>query len=350
MDYIGIDVHKKESQICILAEEGELIEQRIRTEPERFAAVLGPRPRARMLIEASTDSEWVARCLEALGHEVIVVDPNFAPMYATRTRKVKTDRRDARALAEACLLGAYRPAHRLSDAPRHVRGRLVVRDALVRTRTRYISVIRALLRQQGYRVPSGSAAHFSDRVQALPLPGRLRSVVAPLLALMRPLNGQLTYSDATIEHLAVQDPRVPRLRSVPSIGPVTAAAFLAAVDDAQRFRHAHQLEAYLGLVPRESSSGDTQRRGPITKAGHSRVRWLLIQAAVSILRRHPPQADELRTWALRIATRRGKQVAVVALARRLAGILYALLRDGSVFAPPRLRPPRPTAAAALVNM
>lgn len=156
---------------------------------------------------------------------------------------------------------------------------------------------------------------------------------APLLAVMCHLNQQLAYSDATIEHLAVQDLRVPRLRSVSSIGPVTAAAFLAAIDDVGRFHHAHQLEAYLGLVPREYSSGETQRRGPITKAGHSRTRWLLIQAAVSILRRHPPQAEEQQSWALRIAARRGKQVAVVALARRLAGILYALLRDGSVFEP-----------------
>src|SRR5216683_688834 len=81
MDHIGIDVHKRESQIYILAEGGEVVEQRIRTEPERFAAVLGARSRSRMLIEASTDSEWVARCLEAIGHEVIVADPNFAPMY-----------------------------------------------------------------------------------------------------------------------------------------------------------------------------------------------------------------------------------------------------------------------------
>ena len=250
MDHIGIDVHKRESQIYILAEGGEVIEQRIRTEPERFDAVLGSRPRARIVIEASTDSEWVARCLEALGHEVIVADPNFAPMYATRTRKVKTDRRDARALAEACLLGAYRPAHRLSDPQRHVRGRLGVRDALVHTRTRYISVIRALLRQHGYRVPSGSAESFIDRVQGLPLPGRLRSVVAPLLAVMRPLNQQLAYSDATIEHLAVQDPRVPRLRSVPSIGPVTAAAFLAAIDDAG------------ALPPRASARGLPRPRAP----------------------------------------------------------------------------------------
>jgi transposase len=348
MDHVGIDVHKRESQIYILADGGEVIEQRIRTEPERFAAVLGSRPRARILIEASTDSEWVARCLETLGHDVIVADPNFAPMYATRARKVKTDRRDARALAKACLLGAYRPAHRLSDPQRHVRGRLLVRDALVRTRTRYISVIRALLRQHGYRVPSGCAERFIQRVQGLPLPGRLLSVVAPLLALMRSLNQQLAYCDERIEHLAVQDPRVPRLRSVPCVGPVTAAAFLATIDDVGRFRHAHQLEAYLGLVPRECSSGETQRRGPITKAGHSRTRWLLIQAAVSILRQHPPQAEALQTWALRIATRRGKQVAAVALARRLAGILYALLRDGRVFQPQHVRPPRPT-AAALVN-
>src|SRR5439155_1933354 len=122
-----------------LAEGGELMEQRSRTEPERFAAVLGKRPRARILIEASTDSEWVARCLEGLGHEVIVADPNFASMYATRTRKVKTDRRDARTLADACRLGAYRAAHRTSDPQRQVRASLAVRQALVRTRTRYIT-------------------------------------------------------------------------------------------------------------------------------------------------------------------------------------------------------------------
>src|SRR5215468_6552944 len=183
MDHIGIDLHKRESQICIVAEGGELIERRIRTEPQRFAEALGGRATAQVLLESSTESEWVARCLEALGHHVVVADPNFAPMYATRTRKVKTDRRDARALAEACRLGAYRPAHRLSDAQRHVRARLTVRDALVRTR--YISLIRALLRQHGWPVPSGSAEGFPQRVMALP--GRLRSEVAPLLAVMRHL-------------------------------------------------------------------------------------------------------------------------------------------------------------------
>ena len=100
MDHIGIDVHKKESQLCILSEDGQRREPRVRTTPARFADVLGDRPRARILLDASTESEWVMRCLERLGHEVIVADPNFAPMYAARTRKIKTDRRDARALAE----------------------------------------------------------------------------------------------------------------------------------------------------------------------------------------------------------------------------------------------------------
>jgi transposase len=106
-------------------------------------------------------------------------------MYAQRSRKVKTDRRDARALAEACLLGAYRRAHRVSDRQRHVRGRLTVRHALVRTRTSYITVIRSLLRQHGWRVRSGGAEAFIARVRELPPPGGLLSEIAPLLAVMR---------------------------------------------------------------------------------------------------------------------------------------------------------------------
>ena len=115
---------------------------------------------------------------------------------------------------------------------------------------------------------------------------------------MRHLNRQLAYSDGVIERVTAADDRVRRLRTAPSVGPVTAAAFVATIDDVQRFRQAHQLEADLGLVLREDSSGDTQRRGPITKSGSGRMRWLLIQAAVSILRRRPPEAEALRTWAL----------------------------------------------------
>jgi transposase len=324
--------------MCILTEDGELVERRVRTEAGRFAEVLGARPRARILIESATESEWVARCLEGLGHELIVADPNFAPMYAQRSRKVKTDRRDARALAEACVLGAYRRAHRLSDEQRHVRGRLTVRDALVRTRTGYIAVIRSLLRQHGWRVRSGGAEAFNQRVIELPLPGRLLSELGPLLAGLRPVTQQLAYSDERIEAVTRTDGRGRLLRSMPSVGPVTAAAFVSAIDDVTRFRHAHEVAAYLGLVPRELSSGESQRRGRITKAGHSRVRWLLVQAAVSMLRLRDPRTVDLREWAMRIASRRGKKVAVVALARRLAGILFAMLRDGRTYDPRQKAP------------
>src|SRR5437762_6320462 len=106
MDTIGIDLHKRESQLCIGHDDGTMEERRIVTSRERFTTVLGGRPRARVLVESSTESEWVARHVESLGHEVIVANPNLAAMYATRSRRAKTDRRDARTLMEACRLGA----------------------------------------------------------------------------------------------------------------------------------------------------------------------------------------------------------------------------------------------------
>jgi transposase len=224
MEYIGLDVHKNESQICLLSNDGEIVERRILTRHDRFAEALGKRPRARILIEASTESEWVARCLEELGHEVIVADPNFAPMYATRSRRVKTDRRDAQAL-----------------------------------------------------------------------------------------------------------PVVQRLCTAPGIGPVTAVAFVSTLDLVQRFEGAHQVQAHPGLVPSEFSSGERQQRGAITKTGNTRLRWLLVEAAWSILRSRHSRTAELRLWAQRIALRRGQRIAIVALARKLAGILFAMWRDETEF-------------------
>ena len=164
---------------------------------------------------------------------------------------------------------------------------------------------------------------------------------------MRHGNRQLAYADERIAAFTATDPRVRRLRSVPSVGPVTAAAFVAALDDAQRFRRAHEVEAYLGLVPQEWSSGESQRRGRITKAGSRRVRWLLIQAAVSMRRLRDPRTAGLREWAERIAARRGRKIAVVALARRLAGILFALLRDGTVYESRLGQGPPPAGRAGL---
>jgi transposase len=328
MDNIGLDLHKRESQLCILTEDGEVLERRIVTSPERFSAVLGGRPRARVLLEASTESEWVARYLERLGHEVIVADPNFAPMYATRARRVKTDRRDARTLAEACRLGAFRPAHRLSEPQRHVRAERAVRDALVQTRTRYVAVIKALVRRDGLRLPSGEPERTAAKLARLPLPSALAGELGPLLALLAPLNAQIAAADQRLATLARGDPVVARLTTAPTIGPVTAVAFVATLDDITRFANAHQVEAFLGLTPSEKSSGEQQRRGRISKTGNGRMRYLLVEAAWRVLRTKAPGAAPLRIWAEGIAQRRGRSIAAVALARRLAGILYAMWRDG----------------------
>ena len=340
MDTIGLDLHKRESQLCIGHDDGTVEERRMVTSRERFTAVLGGRPRARILLEASTESEWVARHLESLGHEVIVADPNFAAMYATRSRRTKTDRRDARTLMEACRLGAYRPAHRLSDARRHVRAELAVREALVRTRTRYIALAKALVRRDGLRVPASESHLVARRIAALELSAALAAELAPLFALLPPLNDQIAAADERITAVMQADAAVALLTTAPAVGPITAAAIVATIDDVRRFRSAHQFEAFLGLVPGERSSGEQRRLGRITKAGNVRARYLLVEAGWRLLRSRDAETQALRMWALTLAARRGNRIAVVALARRLAGILYAMWRDGRPYDATRLSVPR----------
>jgi len=343
MDFIGFDLGKVSSQVCIITQDGELIERRIKTDREHLAKLLGSRAPARILIESSTESEWVARYLEALGHEVIVADPNFASMYATRSRKVKTDKRDARTLAEACRLGAYRLAHRTSDEQRHVRAQLAVREAMVRTRSRYLSLISTLLRRDGLRIKSGYTPTFLKRLGQLELSDSLREEVAPLMLLLQSLNEQIKRADEQLAQLVREVEVVARLCTVPGVGPVTATSFVSTLDDASRFAGPKQARAYLGLVPTERSSGERQQRGHISKAGPGRARHMLVEAAWTILRRRSAANAALHEWARGIATRRGSRVAVVALARKLAGILYAMWRDGTRFAAQALETERAAA-------
>jgi transposase len=337
MEMIGLDLHKRESQLCIGDEAGHVTDRRIVTSRDRFTALLGHRPRARILLEASTESEWVAQHLEALGHEVIVADPNFAPMYATRTRRLKTDHRDARALQAACQAGTYRPAHRVSAARRHLRAELAVREALVRTRTRYLGLAKTLVRRDGLRVASSTSRFAMRRIQALELSAVLGAELAPLVAVLAPLEAQLRAAEGRIAALAASDPAIQRLMTMPMVGPVTASAVVATADAITRFRSAEAFAAYFGLVPSERSSGERRRQGAITKAGNPRVRWLLVEVGWRILRSRDPALASLRAWALRIAARRGQRVAVVALARRVAAILYRMWCDEAPYDSRRLR-------------
>jgi transposase len=252
-------------------------------------------------------------------------------MYATRSRKVKTDKRDARTLAEACRLGAYSPAHRTSDRQRHVRAQLAVRETMVRTRSRYISLISTLLRRDGLRVAPGHSAGFLKRLERVILTDALREEIAPLILLLQGLNEQIKAADERLAVFAKEDEVVARLCRAPGVGPVTAASFVSTLDKAARFAGPKQARAYLGLVPSERSSGERQQRGHISKAGPGRARYMLVEAAWTILRRRNLVNTALHEWAAGIAARRGSRVAVVALARKLAGILYAMWRDGTTF-------------------
>ena len=333
MVYGAIDLHMRYSQIRILDEAGTVVrDRRVVTTAERLVAVFGAQGPMRILLEAGTESEWVAQALEAAGHEVVVADPNFAPMYGELRRTVKTDRRDVAALAEANRRGWYRATHRVSAGQRAVRQVLRSRRQLVQMRSGTMALVRSLLRQSGYRLPSCSSDRVPTRLAHLPLPPALADTLAPLRRTIETLTTEIAAVDGRLHRVTAADPVVQRLQTVPGVGPVVAITFRAFVDDVGRFATAAQVSAALGLVPREDSSADRRHRGHISKAGPREARSLLVQAAWSCWRSRRQMASAtLRAWVDRVADRRGRRIAVVALARRLSRILYALWRDGSVF-------------------
>ncbi len=334
MEYGAIDLHARYSQIRIVDGEGRVLrEGRVPTTAARLVTAFAGVGPVRILLETGTESEWVAQALEGAGYAVIVADPNFAPMYGDLRRTIKTDRRDVAALAEANRRGWYRPTHRVSAAQREVRQVLRSRRQLVAMRTGTISLVRALLRQAGHRLgPRGVAA--VARIAQLEIPPALAATLAPLQQVVQQLTTAIAEVDARLATYAAADPVVGRLQTVPGVGPVVALTFRAFVDDVGRFARAGQVSAAIGLVPREDSSAERRHRGHITKAGPRELRSLLVQAAWACWRSHG--SATLRAWVERLADRRGKRIAVVALARRLSRLLFALWRTGTTFDSRRL--------------
>ena len=336
MEYGAIDLHTKESEIRIVTAEGEVVlHRRVATTRAALSGVFSRRAPLRILLESGTESEWVAQHLEALGHAVVVADPNYALMYGQRPRRIKTDRRDVIALGEANRLGIYRPAHRVSTAQRMVRRQLQVRDQLIRMRTQMINLLRGQLRSEGLRLRSGHAESVVTRYEALAVPAAVRAVLAPLVQALTALAPLIGAADAWAQTTAHGDLVTRRLMTAPGVGPITALSFQAALDSVTRFRGPGAVSAYLGVVPHEDSSGDRHRRGAITKAGPSRTRAVLVQASWAVWR-SPRSSATLHAWVHRVADRRGKRIAIVALARRLTRILFAMWRDGRDFQPARV--------------
>lgn len=330
MVYGAIDLHMRYSQIRVVDDSGAVVrDQRIVTTRERFVQAFAGHGPLRILLETGTESEWVAQALEQAGHEVIVADPNYAPMYGEIRRRVKTDRRDVAALAEANRRGWYRATHRVSAAQRATRQLLRTRRQLVQARSGAVALIRSLVKQDGYRLPSCAAERVPARLAQLPLPAGLAAAVTPLARTITTVTTEIAALDRTLRTRAAADPIVARLQTVPGVGLIVALTFRTQLDTIDRFTHAGQVSALIGLVPREDSSAERRRRGHITKAGPRELRSLLVQAAWACWRSR--QSASLRAWAEQLAARRGRRIAVVALARRLSRILYAIWRDGATF-------------------
>jgi transposase len=295
---------------------------------------LGPNtPKARVAIESCREVWWAERKLREWGHEPLVID-------TTRSRKLgigqhgrKTDRIDAETLARAVEARIIPRAHVLSEHRQQLRFQMGVRRALVETRAQYTTTVRGLARAHGVRLPSTSPHGFVAAVRASELDEALRELVRPLLDILGQLDVLIAEADAKLEMIAEREPVTALLKTTPGVATVVAAAFVSVVDDAKRFRRAHEVESYLGLVPSEDTSGK-RRLGAITKKGNTYARALLIQAAWAILR--SKGEDPLAQWGRAIALKRTRRVAIVAVARRLVGILWAMWRDGTVYEAARL--------------
>jgi transposase len=196
--------------------------------------------------------------------------------------------------------------------------------------------VRGIAREKGVTLPTCATYTFVANVRRKQLPQPLKEALDPLLSVIASIDAQLAVADARVSELAASEPVIMQLTTTPGVGTIVAACFVSVVDDAGRFSSAHALESYLGLVPSENTSGGKRRLGSITKKGNPYLRALLIQSAWVVIRR-AEKSDPLRLWAEDLASRRGKRIAVVALARRLVGVLWAMWRDGTVYDAPHLR-------------
>jgi transposase len=329
MDHLAIDIGGRESQTCRRAPDGTIVqEERLQTRslPNLFRSL---KP-TRVVMETCAESLWLADAAKAAGHEVRVVPATLAPMLGVGARRTKTDLRDARALSEVSCRVDLPSVHVSSSASREIKAHLSMHEGLVQSRTMLINTVRGYLRTTGQRCRSGASHTFAARVREA-LGKTLPAYVARQLEVLEGLDAAIAASEKELSLQAKADATAKRLMTVPGVGPMTALCFVATLDRRERFADAHRVQAYLGLTPGEHSSSERQRRTGITKAGSRRMRWLLVQAAWAVLRSRSARTSPLAQWALQVHKRRGPGVAAVALARKLAGLLYAMWRDGTTY-------------------
>jgi transposase len=333
----AIDLGKRWSVACWVDKEGkELARERIRSNCVTLERLYGGMPRMRIAIETGGHSNWVARRLRAMGHEVIVADARrLKVLWDTRS---KDDKRDARFLAQIAarwpdLLCPVEPRSRETEQNRSM---LRMREAVVRARVKLINCVRGVLSSFGEKLPACSTEAFALQARPL-LPAELHDETHPALLLIQHLTTQIKVYDKRVQELCNGRYReqTRRLLTIPGVGPLTALTFVLELDgDVDRLRGSRAAGAMVGLRPMRRESGESKPELGITKEGNPMLRRYLVQCAHYILGRHGLDCA-LKRWGLKLAgtSKRGKKRAAVATARKLAVLLHTLWRKDVDFDP-----------------
>lgn len=331
--YAGIDVSLEQSSVCVVDGSGKIVrEAKVPTEPEvlvRFFGQLGL-PMARIGLEAGPLSQWLHAGLTGAGLETVLLETRQVKA-ALSAMVVKTDKKDARGIAQLLRMGWFRPVHCKSPPAQEVRALLVGRKLLQGKLLDVELSIRGILRGFGLKVGPVSKGRFAARIREL-VTGQamLERVIEPMLRAREALRSEYHALHRAVLGIVRQDMTCRRLMTVPGVGALVAVTFTSAVDDPARFTRSRTVGAHFGLTPKKYQSGETDVTGGISKVGDAMVRSVLYEAANVMLTR-ASRLSTLKRWAMVIATRRGMKRAKVALARKLATVLHRMWVDGTSF-------------------
>jgi transposase len=331
--YAGIDVSLEWSSVCVVDATGKIVrEAKVASEPEALIAWFGALGLAleRIGLEAGPLSQWLYAAIRQAGVAVELLETRHV-RDAFKAMPVKSDRNDARGIAQLMRLGWFRPVHCKSLAAQEVRALLTARK-LVQSKLFDVEMsLRGILRGFGLKVGPTTPLRFAGRVRDL-VEGQatLAAVATALLAVHEALRREFDGLDKRARALARADGRVRLLMSAPGVGAIVALTYVAAIDDPARFRSSKGVGAHFGLTPKRHQSGEKDIAGRISKIGDASVRTVLYEAANVILTR-PIKGGGLKSWAMRLAKRAGMRKAKVALARKLAVVLHRMWRDATRF-------------------
>jgi transposase len=346
---IGLDLGDKKHAICVLDQDGDIIDERAITNHRESLRRLSQKyPGARIAMEVGSHSPWIKRFLTELDHEVFVANPR--KLRAIYTSDRKSDKNDARMLAKIARMDPrllHPVEHGTEEAQRDLL-QVKLRDNLVRQRVDIISSVRFTLKSLGVSLPSPNSACFAKRCRTL-LGERdkaLLEMVEPSLQVIDVMTQKIRELDRAVEELSeTKYPVTMRLRQITGIGPITALSFVLTIEDPELFENPRDVGAYLGLVPKRDQSGALDKQLRISKAGDVYLRCLLVGCAQYILGPFGPDCD-LKRHGLMLAERgggRNKRKAVVAIARKLAVLMLTLWKHGRDYEP--LRGAEPAQAA-----